>query len=61
VTDSTLGRTQRCLPLAEAPGVCGAVVPAAGSTISVDLPRMTGLVASVWDRVRGRVPTPAAP
>ena len=42
------GRRQACLRLDELPGVCGAVVPAGDSLVSVTLPRLTSTARWLW-------------
>jgi hypothetical protein len=51
VRTSTYGRRQPCLPLPDFPGVCGAVIPAGESTISVQMPNMASLAGWSWRRL----------
>ena len=54
VTTPDQPRSQPCLSLAEFPALCGAAIPAAEATVSVELPSMTALGGWAWRQLSGR-------
>jgi hypothetical protein len=54
VSSTTQQRHQRCLNLPQFAAVCGAVIPAGDSVLTVEMPTMASIPGWVWDRLRGR-------
>jgi hypothetical protein len=52
VTSSTHQRSQPCLLLPEFPTVCGAIIPAGDSTVSIKLPTVASLAGWAWRLLR---------